>query len=79
MGRMLAPISPASHRRFAQRLVGPSLRDVERDLVLETLSHIHGRRRRACLAYQCGLCGTRSSNIQQRVSTFLAVTATTRS
>jgi hypothetical protein len=74
-----APVSPASRRRLARRLVGSSLRDVERDLVLETLSHTHGRRRRACLGYRCGHCGTRSSNIQQRVSAFLAMRATTRS
>ena len=81
MGRMPphAPISSASRRRLAERLVGSSLRDVERDLVLETLSHTHGRRRRACLAYRCGHCGTRSSNIQQRVSAFLATRAATRS
>ena len=39
-----APISPASRRRLAGWLVGSSLRDVERDLVLETLSHTHGNR-----------------------------------
>ena len=38
------PISPASRRRLAGWLVGSSLRDVERDLVLETLSHTHGNR-----------------------------------
>ena len=37
------------------------------------------RRRHTCLAYRCGHCGTRSSNIQQRVSAFLAMRATTRS
>ena len=44
MGRMPphAPISSASRRRLAGWLVGSSLRDVERDLVLETLSHTHG-------------------------------------
>ncbi len=39
-----APISPASRRRLAGWLVGSSLRDVERDLVLETLSHTRGNR-----------------------------------
>jgi DNA-binding NtrC family response regulator len=39
-----APISPASRRRLARWLVGTSLRDVERDLVLETLSHTRGNR-----------------------------------
>ena len=42
-----APISPASRRRLAGWLVGSSLRDVERDLVLETLSHTHGNRTEA--------------------------------
>jgi DNA-binding NtrC family response regulator len=46
MGRMQphAPISPASRRRLAGWLVGSSLRDVERDLFLETLSHTRGNR-----------------------------------
>ena len=46
MGRMPphAPISSASRRRLAGWLVGSSLRDVERDLVLETLSHTRGNR-----------------------------------
>jgi DNA-binding NtrC family response regulator len=39
-----APISPASRRRLAGWLVGSSLRDVERDLVLVTLSHTRGNR-----------------------------------
>jgi DNA-binding NtrC family response regulator len=42
-----APISPASRRRLAGWLVGSSLQDVERDLVLETLSHTHGNRTEA--------------------------------
>ena len=42
-----APISPASRRRLARWLVGTSLRDVERDLVLETLSHTRGNRTEA--------------------------------
>src|SRR6476620_1981287 len=46
MGHMppTAPISSASRRRLARWLVGTSLRDVERDLVLETLSHTRGNR-----------------------------------
>ena len=46
MGRMQlhAPISPASRRRLARWLVGSPLQDVERDLVLETLSHTRGNR-----------------------------------
>ena len=45
MGRMSphAPISSASRRRLAGWLVGSSLRDIERDLVLETLSHTRGK------------------------------------
>ena len=42
-----APVSPASRRRLARRLVGLSLRDVERDLILETLTHTHGNRTEA--------------------------------
>ena len=37
------------------------------------------RRRHTCLASRCGHCGTRSSNIQQRVSAFPAMRAKTRS
>jgi DNA-binding NtrC family response regulator len=42
-----APISPASRRRLAGWLVGSSLRDVEQDLILETLSHTRGNRTEA--------------------------------
>jgi Bacterial regulatory protein, Fis family len=46
MGRMFphAPISSASRRRLARWLVGLPIRDVERDLVLETLANTHGNR-----------------------------------
>ena len=46
MGRMLAhaPISCASRRRLARWLVGSPIRDVERDLVLETLANTDGNR-----------------------------------
>ena len=46
MGRIPphARISSASRRRLAEWLVGTSLRDIERDLVLETLSRTHGNR-----------------------------------
>ena len=46
MGRMspLAPISRASRRRLARCLVGSPIRDVERDLVLETLVNTQGNR-----------------------------------
>ena len=46
MERMLphAPISSASRRRLARWLVGSRLRDIERDLVLETLARTHGNR-----------------------------------
>jgi DNA-binding NtrC family response regulator len=44
-----APISSASRRRLAEWLVGSSRRDVERDLVLEALSHTHGNRTAAVL------------------------------
>jgi DNA-binding NtrC family response regulator len=46
MGHMQphAPISPSSRGRLARWLVGTSLRDVERDHVLETLSQTRGNR-----------------------------------
>ena len=46
MGRMPlhARISSASHRRLARWLVGTSLRDIEREMVLETLCQTHGNR-----------------------------------
>jgi DNA-binding NtrC family response regulator len=55
MGRMPphAPVSASSRRRLVRRLVGSSLRDVERDLVLETLAHTHGNRTAA--AHQLGV------------------------
>jgi DNA-binding NtrC family response regulator len=37
-------ISEASRRRLARHLVGLSLRDIERDLVLETLARTDGNR-----------------------------------
>ncbi len=37
-------ISFASRRRLARWLVGSSVREVERDLVLETLARTHGNR-----------------------------------
>jgi DNA-binding NtrC family response regulator len=39
-----APISGASRRRLARWLVGSPIRDIERDLILETLSSTHGNR-----------------------------------
>jgi len=39
-----APISCASRRRLARWLVGSPIRDVERDLVLETLANTRGNR-----------------------------------
>ncbi len=46
MGHMSpnAPISPASRRRLARWLVGSPIKDVERELVLETLFVTHGNR-----------------------------------
>ena len=46
MGRLSphAPISSSSRRRLARWLVGSPIRDVERDLVLETLANTHGNR-----------------------------------
>ena len=38
------PISPASRRRLMRWLVGSPIRDLERDLVLETLSDTQGNR-----------------------------------
>jgi len=37
-------ISSASRRRLARWLVGSPIRDIERDLVLETLAITHGNR-----------------------------------
>jgi Bacterial regulatory protein, Fis family len=42
--RTHAPISSSSRRRLARRLVGSSIRIVERDLILETLAHTGGNR-----------------------------------
>ena len=39
-----APISCASRRRLARWLVGAPIREVERDLILETLANTHGNR-----------------------------------
>ena len=39
-----APISGSSRRRLAGLLVGSPVSVIERDLVLETLSHTHGNR-----------------------------------
>jgi DNA-binding NtrC family response regulator len=46
MGRISphVPVSSASRRRLARWLVGSPLRDVERDLVLETLANTRGNR-----------------------------------
>jgi DNA-binding NtrC family response regulator len=46
MGRLSphAPISHASRRRLARWLVGSPIREVERDLVLETLANTSGNR-----------------------------------
>lgn len=39
-----APISCASRRRLARWLVGASISEVERDLILETLANTQGNR-----------------------------------
>jgi DNA-binding NtrC family response regulator len=44
MERMLPSISHASRRRLARCLVGSPIKDVERDLVLETLANTDGNR-----------------------------------
>ena len=46
MGRMShhPPITRASRRRLARWLVGSPIREVERDLVLETLANTSGNR-----------------------------------
>ena len=38
------PISPASRRRLTRWLVGYPISEIERDLILETLSNTHGNR-----------------------------------
>jgi DNA-binding NtrC family response regulator len=45
-----SPISDASRRRLARWLVGLPVRDVERDLVLETLASTRGNRTAAARA-----------------------------
>jgi DNA-binding NtrC family response regulator len=45
-----SPLSDASRRRVARWLVGLPVRDVERDLVLETLASTHGNRTAAARA-----------------------------
>jgi DNA-binding NtrC family response regulator len=45
-----SPISDTSRRRLARWLVGLPIRDVERDLVLETLASTHGNRTAAARA-----------------------------
>jgi hypothetical protein len=46
MGRISPhiPISSSSRRRLARLLVGSPICEVERDLILETLTHTHGNR-----------------------------------
>ena len=46
MGRISPhiPISSSSRRRLARWLVGSPISAVERDLILETLTHTHGNR-----------------------------------
>ena len=77
MGRMQphAPISSASRRRLAGWLVGSSLQDVERDLVLETLSHTRGNQNGAAhlLGISVRTLRNKSSNIQQRAYAFPAL------
>jgi hypothetical protein len=65
-----APISCASRRRLARWLVGSPIRDIERDLILETLTSTHGALRLACSAYRSGLCAIRSPNIPRKAWMF---------
>ena len=46
MGRISPriPISSSSRRRLARWLVGSPISAIERDLILETLTHTHGNR-----------------------------------
>ena len=76
-----APISSASRRRLAEWLVGSSLRDVERDLVLETLSHTRGNRTAAAHLLGISVRTLRNKIVEYsaRVSAFLAMRATMRS
>jgi DNA-binding NtrC family response regulator len=63
-----APISYASRRRLARCLVGSPLREIEQDLVLETLANTRGNRTESARL----LGETRSTSIPRGASIFRA-------
>jgi DNA-binding NtrC family response regulator len=69
MGRMspLAPVSSASRRRLARWLVGSPIRDVERDLFLETLANTHGNR-----TASARLLGVSVRTLRNKIAEYLA-------
>ncbi len=69
MGRMSphAPVSSASRRRLARWLVGSPIRDVERDLVLETLANTHGNR-----TASARLLGVSVRTLRNKIAEYLA-------
>src|SRR3981189_1601043 len=62
-----ALISSASRRRAAGGLVGLRIRDVERDLVLETLAHTHGNR-----TVSARLLGVSVRSLRNKISEYSA-------
>jgi DNA-binding NtrC family response regulator len=62
-----APISQASRRRLARWLVGSPLRDIERDLVLETLANTDGNRTETAR-----LLGVSVRTLRNRISEYAA-------
>jgi hypothetical protein len=62
-----APITHASRRRVARFLVGSLLRDVERDLVLETLATTAGNRTKSAR-----LLGVSIRTLRNKISTYAA-------
>jgi DNA-binding NtrC family response regulator len=69
MGRMSphAPVSSASGRRLARWLVSSPIRDVERDLVLETLANTHGNR-----TASARLLGVSVRTLRNKIAEYLA-------
>jgi Bacterial regulatory protein, Fis family len=61
------PISSASRRRLARHLVGLPLKDIERDLVLETLASTDGNR-----ATTARLLGLSVRTLQKRITEYSA-------
>jgi hypothetical protein len=65
-------ISSSSRRRLARRLIGLPIRVVERDLILETLTHTHGNRTLAAR-----LLGVSVRTLRNRIAQYSAEARTT--